>query len=604
VITDIGDDDALAKVRAGARKCSVWPWVRPVIDEVVYDLGTDLCRSSLSTNILLEQPRSQVQKIVLEAPAVDQVFRSALFALGEARRIGPPLPWHLATARRLVNTLAQCPSTIGTYNQWAAVDYRGTVALAGLRAQLETARPLSDLTLFTSFDETRWGTLRHDALRLYDLLAYDNPKFFALAFTLERLLHDSPGVQIIIRTPSQAAAKAVEEDLKTSAGELLGDGSIVQFVPWGTRLPWCEGRRIEVHAAALPPSRRSMLWSGESTDRILLLYPFEVDYMERSWREGCSSAQNSLAEAVSAFRLGLPPALLPIPTELEVAYKLPADCRRSEPTNGTSVEIGVDADLLFTDLNDELTLSKGGSPTSGVEMAPAVPISLQPDGAIWWVRTGTFVETMTAGKYMRLPVEELHPGYRIIIPRGEGREELFARVVASAHTSTSLQAYEVLFARWRIACCKGHELCGKDWQRLEQRMREEGSSVTWQAYRFWMLGTTIAPEDPEDIRRVGRIANDPLIEQQYQRIAKMATEVRGLHIKLGRILSNAMAEAIEGGGPHLSALADLLGGLDPKELLEEFELRVVRSIGEPTEVPRSQSTGWSRSMSPPTMRGP
>jgi hypothetical protein len=89
---------------------------------------------------------------------------------------------------------------------------------------------------------------------------------------------------------------------------------------------------------------------------------------------------------------------------------------------------------------------------------------------------------------------------------------------------------------------------------------------------------TIAPDDHNDIARIGRIAGDRLIEEQARRIDAMATEVRGLHIRLGHLLSAAMADAATGGGSNLEALTAIVGDVDVSELLEEFELRTVQRI--------------------------
>jgi hypothetical protein len=119
-------------------------------------------------------------------------------------------------------------------------------------------------------------------------------------------------------------------------------------------------------------------------------------------------------------------------------------------------------------------------------------------------------------------------------------------------------------------------------------MREEGSRVGWQTFRNWAEGTTIAPEDTQDIVRIGKVAVDQVIVQQARRLEAMARQVRGLHIRLGHLLSAAMTEAMAGGGANLDALGKLLGDVNAVELLDEFEIRIVRDVGEPEEVRWSQ----------------
>ena len=60
----------------------------------------------------------------------------------------------------------------------------------------------------------------------------------------------------------------------------------------------------------------------------------------------------------------------------------------------------------------------------------------------------------------------------------------------------------------------------------------------------------------------------------------MMREVRRLHVKLGFLLSAALQEARQGHGPSLDRLSVLLK-VDVTELLEEFEIRTIRTVGAP-----------------------
>ena len=195
------------------------------------------------------------------------------------------------------------------------------------------------------------------------------------------------------------------------------------------------------------------------------------------------------------------------------------------------------------------------------------------------------VETLIASKVVYLRVDSVTPGMTVVVPKGEGREELFSRLVSATHKTEALQIFDVLFTRWRQACWMAHEAAGGSWKSLERRMREEGCELTWQSPRSWALGAVLGPDDPEDIRRIGKIARDPMVEAQFKRIDATVRQVRSLHMRLGSLLSAAMADAVRGGGESLEKLQQVLGGIDPSELLDEFELRAVRSVGEPEEVP-------------------
>jgi hypothetical protein len=78
----------------------------------------------------------------------------------------------------------------------------------------------------------------------------------------------------------------------------------------------------------------------------------------------------------------------------------------------------------------------------------------------------------------------------------------------------------------------------------------------------------------------------------------MARQIRGLHVRLGHLLSTAMTEAMGDGGPNLSALSKLLGGMDATELLDEFEIRVVHEVGPLEEIKSSQIGRLTQTVAP------
>jgi hypothetical protein len=331
------------------------------------------------------------------------------------------------------------------------------------------------------------------------------------------------------------------------------------------------------------------LWSGESYLRVHLCYPFEKELIESSLRRGQLIQHEALEGAFSSFGLGTLPAFR-WAGSAEVKLTFAPDRRLG---SGKPVpELAVDTDLLASELpepdeEDERTDVTGEGSEYGSSVW-ARPITLEPGDEVWWAREGSEVEVLTEGCHSWRPIPKLVNGDEVIVPRGEGRDELFSRLVAAAHTRDDLQAFEVFFRRWRAACWKVYDDCERSWGAVAVRMRKEGSRVGWQTFRNWAEGRTIAPDDIQDIVRIGRVAVDLLIVQQAPRLEAMARQVRSLHIRLGHLLSAAMTEAMAGGGANLNALVKLLGNDDAIELLDEFEIRIVRGVGAPEEVRWSQ----------------
>jgi hypothetical protein len=114
---------------------------------------------------------------------------------------------------------------------------------------------------------------------------------------------------------------------------------------------------------------------------------------------------------------------------------------------------------------------------------------------------------------------------------------------------------------------------------------------TGKTCRNWATGAVIAPDDIMDIRRVAWLTDDSslILNRTWERLGAVAQELRRLHRGLGRILSGAIGEVAAGRtGDNTRQLSDLCGGIDPTEILEEFEVRRIRSIGPTAVVPSGQ----------------
>lgn len=578
VVADVGDDMARKVALATGRPFLDWPWSPAVLSELTTELGAGPATSKLSMNDICRSTFEPAHAALVTAAAVDETFRAALRGLAEARKINDPWPRPLQLVRRLTYGLAQLLATVDEYNQWAALDHR-TSALSTLAYELRDGAHLEQFSsLWTGFGQSRWGDLRLDALKLYDLVEGENPKLYALAYALERVTADLPDHQVVIRVANEAGGHAMEAVLRDLAPEHAPDGDRVRWMTWSDRTMWTKERRVEIHPAAPPPSRMPTIWSAECSYQLYLAYPFEVELLNAALGRAARERVSALSDAARVLGLGSPPSAAE-QVVIDVAFTLDVD-RRLGSGDGAEIDLDVDAGVLFEAVADDAVLPEEQTSdvvTGAAALVNARPVIVEPDGWWWWIREGRQAEVLVGDKVTYLGLDDLRPGMAVLVPRGEGREELFGRLVAAAHQRGDMQAFEVLFRRWREACWSAHGNCG-DWGEVERRMQADGSTVTRQSPRTWATGTVIAPDNPEDIRRIGVISGDKLIEAQYRRLGAMADQVRGLHGRLGRLLSGAMAEALDRGGPSLDALTRLVG-TDPSELLDEFDLRAIRRVG-------------------------
>ena len=578
VVGEIGDEGTIEQTRRawGYEPC-VWSWTDAMVSDCLAELGPRVDTSSLSANEL--RGGSKHREIIRPSTAeIESLSERVLDTVIRASRVHAAFPRSLQTARRLFNGLMQLPGRLETHNRYAALDHR-TSALSSLRHRIDSEREPQVGPEWDSFYMARWTDLRLDLLQLYELVEQDNPKFLGVGLALEWIREQDSTASICIRVPSEAAGMALVHDMAELMPEWPIDGESISWHSWSKRLAWNVDGRFEILPAAPPPSLAGLLWSAETSRQLLVLYGFELTAVTRRIERTDELSIRRLNDACKRLEIGNLPTLTVTANIKEVV-----EFDQNAPSAQSPVSIAVDLDVMFVDVDTPAVAVSERTAAQGDPMT-VVPIVLEPNGHRWLIPENAHVETLVASKVVYLPVDLVKRRMTVVVPRGGGRQELFSRLVTATHQSQELQTFEVLFARWRQACWSAHAAAGHSWTKLEGRMRELGSQVTGQSPRTWALGRVLGPEDPENIRRIGTIAGDPLVEGQYKRIDAMVRQVRSLHMRLGALLSNAMSEALSGGGSNLEQLRALLGGMDPSELLDEFELRSVRSVGAPEQVP-------------------
>lgn len=579
VIADLGDKLTTERLRS-LGKLSIWPWVPKLLRRASSASTGEYGDSALLTNRLLGTRRANIEVALCVAPLVEPLFTRCFARLAAARKVKAPYPRPLVAVKRLLNHLVSCVGSVEEYDQWAALDHR-TSSLASLRLAIERSDTRAFHGPWRGFGETRWAELRLEALQLHDAVNQENPKLFALALLLDELHQAIEPPDVVVRVTNQAAGNALATDLLDYGFEMSQDDGPLTWAPLARRFPWAGQERIEVYPGTPAPWRRTALWTGEGTRGVFLTYQFERRWLNASLELLARETRSTLAGAFERFSLGpLPP--IAWPESATVAHTFEVQESPSE-TLTAAVDLAFDLTALFDVDQDDHHVRRRGA-TDGVRIK-GVPIEVEPGGEWWWVRVNDSVEVLRRGIYRELAPNKLRAGDLIIVPRGEGRDALFARIIEARHSKGDLRAFETALSRIGRAVRSVYLASGGRWSEVRRKMRDRGSSVSPQAIRRWGMGETIAPRDAEDIKRIGNLAGDEILIKQHTQIAHIAEEIRSLHRKIGRVLSAAMKEAIDGGGPNVNALADILGFADVEELLDEFHLRTVLRVDKTKEIP-------------------
>lgn len=585
----------------GSRAWTQWPWSPALRADVRHTLGHRPAYGPLTSNALLaHRPAAAPSAAVYRHKQLAELLRTVVAGVVAARRVRASESWPqpVADAVRLLNLLWCSWGSIARQDTWQVLMGRGS----GARA---LARSVSRGTLegrggpWGLFRETQWPDLRRGVLDLYELLYDDNPRWDLLLALIDWARASRAGAPILVRTRSRSAAAAVAGELADALGgdadSLLlapqpgpaagrGAGAL-HVMPYTERLAWDASPRLELHLGAPSPLRTGVLFSGAADEHITVVEQSEFTWLERSADRALSGWHEQMRQTAAVLRLGEVPE--PTTPSLPVAYG-PVDLSKPEDSPQHDSRLALDLSALFEDY-DAPTRAIGtpadpsrSATTAADDPVPATAVLTEPEGAVLWLRSDEPVDVLIGQRYARVPVAALTPGSRLLRARGDGQSRLHDRLVMVMHDSAEVTAMDTMIGFFRQAIIAVHEQRGS-WPDVLTALNNLGSEVSsWQAVSKWADGSVIAPEDPQDIHRVALLARDTRLTAggTWQRLARMAEELRRLHRTLGHTAAAAMTEAARGmEGPALRQLKTLCSGIDVSEILEEFDLVVVRRVG-------------------------
>ncbi|MFF3826219.1 hypothetical protein ACFYXN_20480 [Streptomyces griseus] len=589
----------------GSRAWTQWPWSPVLRADVRHTLGHRPAYGPLTSNALLaRRPAAAPGVAVYRHKQLAELLRKVVAGVVAARSVRASESWPqpVADAVCLFNLLWCSWGSIGKQDTWQVLMGRGS----GARA---LARSVSRGTLegqggaWGLFRETQWPDLRRGVLNLYELLYDDNPRWDLLLALIDWARASRTGAPILVRTRSRSAAAAVAEALADTLGgdadSLLltpqpgaaaGSGAgALHVMPYAERLAWDASPRLELHLGAPSPLRTGVLFSGAADEHVAVVEQSEYTWLQRSTDRALSSWHEQIRQTSAALKLGEVPE--PMTLSLPVAYG-PVDLSRPFPVTEDPPQhdsrLALDLSALFEDYDAPAQAT--GNPdapgrsatTAADDLVPVTAVLTEPEGAVLWLRSDEPVDVLVGQRYAKIPVASLTPGSRLLHARGDGQSRLHDRLVMVMHDSAEVTAMDTMIGFFRQAITAVYEQRGS-WPDVLAALKNLGSEVSsWQAVSKWADGSVIAPEDPKDIHRVALLARDTRLTAggTWQRLARMAEELRRLHRALGHTAAAAMTEAAGGTeGPALRQLKTLCSGIDVSEILEEFDLVVVRRIG-------------------------
>ncbi|MBB4854037.1 hypothetical protein HNP40_001417 [Mycobacteroides chelonae] len=577
-----------------------WGWTPGLRRQISRELGHPPDCGPLSTNALLSGIDSRVLIAEYRAPEFTRLRRRCLRGVAAARRTNLPFPPKLAAAVQLINLIGGTWGKLSTADQCAVQEPRG-MSTATLRKNLQTIHHNDLSNDWAGFRETHWPDLRRDAIDLFELIEDYNPRFEVLRGVLEYIATQRDSATVTVRTQQRSGARALLIDLMSADPDLAAvinetaEPGRLAVLPYSGRIRWTSTPSLELHLGVPPPWHRACLMGGEATEQVLVADPEEKIWAARVLRELDSEWKDILDR--SAGDLGFDPpsghhirAAGTIYGPVNVDARGEADDDSPIPTLDLA-SIFADFACAVDEVQPQDSQLLHSSTPGGARSVLARPIRLEPGDSEYWLPTDSTAEVLVGDRYSSTPVSSLAPGMTLLIPRGETRDALYSRLLQAAHQDADVKAVTLMLQRFRNATRDLHNECGT-WDAVMRALRSRGSTIkAGNTCRDWADGRIIAPDDITDIRRVAWLTkrHDLTNDHTWQRMGAMAAELRRLHRGLGRVLNDAIAEvSANRAGANLRKLSDMCGGIDPAEVLEEFELRQVRSVGAATSVPAAQ----------------
>lgn len=143
-------------------------------------------------------------------------------------------------------------------------------------------------------------------------------------------------------------------------------------------------------------------------------------------------------------------------------------------------------------------------------------------------------------------VSSLRRGDRVLLIHGQRRQSFYVLIISRVHQHPSMMLHLALIQRWQsdfvTAYQRWHERGARNLDELLRHLNDKGSSITsTAALRSWLQGQILCPQDGEDLRRLADVLGMDYVRQQYRRIERAASRLRGLH----RGLSNKLNRWLE-----------------------------------------------------------
>ena len=468
-------------------------------------------------------------------------------------------PAPLAAATSLSRALASVAVPLGLYDACTV----GTIALpfSDRIDQLLSGRPSDFPSEWSVFAETDWAALKRGLLDAAADIEERNRKAEQIGIAIEGLLAE--GFQVDTWIDSNVHSRALQTHL-LSAGFGIGpddfaDGRVaIRTLSEASRTPVT--RRAGV-LTGLPTAWQLSAASaaGVGGPLVVLTYPFEAERAPRFFRWLINDDRLMRSERRSAIETGvlgpgLSPDTVPEPVRLE-AMRSGANGAVADHTPEYSDDAAEFAALTDYDWLSLVADKEAQAGADGSMLRTAIAFLVNPGPEILLLGEHTVVDRLVAGRLRAVPAISLEARMQVLGTRASGG--VFAAIRPHLDRLRG-PGTRFWLDQWHDALRAALLATGTPMQ-LAERLVAAGAAISANAVNSWASPYRIGPRDPQNVMRVGEIADHTIVVHHHARVHAVMRGVRIEHGRLGRQLAAALRRHIDGDISAFDVIEDRLG---------------------------------------------
>ena len=180
-------------------------------------------------------------------------------------------------------------------------------------------------------------------------------------------------------------------------------------------------------------------------------------------------------------------------------------------------------------------------------------------------------------------VRSLKPGNMVLFIHGQRRQNLYDLIIQRIHNHPAFALHLELIRQWqkevvtayRQWCRQGDGRRGAEG--LHVALQKKGSKIKdWHTVAQWVEGQRFRTRDKEDMRRLAEALDMDFVRRHYRRIHEAGGRIHGIHIRLGKLLTNWLLHGAEARGQLDEELG--LSFEDLRSSLLRLRVRTVQTV--------------------------